>query len=188
MVAAECISTVRPLRKPRRYHPPRPGDTTRSSTESSSATARNLDWRTVDADGAQRLRQLCTRMVVDRDMPRNVTISSIATSERIPEVVLNHLSLIAEELVKGAFRHGFPAGRGGRIRLSLDAWPSTWELTVDDSGTVEGRRGAGMGKVRHLVLSLGGALDLPRVIGGHRCVITIPKMPDFAEPLVHAAS
>ncbi len=108
-------------------------------------------------------------------MPSNVIIDFRSNTARLSEVILNYLSVIVDELVTGSFRYGFVNGRGGRIGLDMEVGPSFWQLTVEDSGATEGRRGSAMGKVRHVVARLGGTIDLPPVIGGHRWIVRVPQ-------------
>jgi hypothetical protein len=136
--------------------------------------SRTPDWRTAEADVDEHLYRLRKKISADRDMPRNVTIDLRPNNGRMSEVILNYMSVIVDELVTGSLRYGFPAGRGGRIGLYIEVCPSYWELTVEDSATAGGCRGSAMGKVRHVVAGLGGTMDLPHVIGGHRWVITVP--------------
>jgi two-component sensor histidine kinase len=89
------------------------------------------------------------------------------------------LGLITDLLVSNAYVHGFPPGDGGRIAVSLVELEAIFELTIDDSGRVN--RGTAKGRTngstlaRRLVRQVGGWLETPRVIGGRRYIITVPR-------------
>jgi two-component sensor histidine kinase len=82
-------------------------------------------------------------------------------------------------LVTDAFVHGFPPARGGRIAVSFTAGQEAWQLTVDDSGIAvrshDDPRDDNLTVARQLVLQVGGRLALPKVTGGTRCIVTIPR-------------
>jgi two-component sensor histidine kinase len=44
------------------------------------------------------------------------------------------LSLVLNELITNAFRHGFPDGRGGHMLIELQRHPDTYSLSVKDDG------------------------------------------------------
>jgi two-component sensor histidine kinase len=102
-------------------------------------------------------------------------------------------ALIAEVLVTDAFVHGFPPERGGRIAVSFTARQKAWQLTVDDSGIAvrshNDPRDDNLTIARQLVLQVGGRLALPKVTGGTRCTVTIPRphCPGLTERSVKAA-
>ena len=89
------------------------------------------------------------------------------------------LALVVDLLVADAFVHAFPPGRGGRIAVSFRADQEAWQLTVDDSGIAVRSDGDprdnGLAIARLFVVRLGGQLEIPSMIGGTRCILTLPR-------------
>ena len=77
--------------------------------------------------------------------------------------------------------------------MSFTAGQEAWQLTVDDSGIAVRSHGDprddNLTIARQLVLQVGGRLALPKVTGGTRCIVTIPRPEregiDFGHPLTH---
>ena len=125
------------------------------------------------------LRDLCDDLAARFGRSGGPLMTCVATAEALPIGAVVTLGLIADVLVIDALVHGFPPGRGGRIAVSFTAGQEAWQLTVDDSGMPARTRGDprddGLTLARQLVLRLGGRLELPRVTGGTRCVVTLPR-------------
>lgn len=101
------------------------------------------------------------------------------------------LSLIVNEVVSNAFKHAFPGGRAGRIRVSLEpAGDEAAVLTVQDDGVgYEPGKASGMGSrlIRGLAQQLGGRVET-RSERGATFVLTFPLGgADLAEPQTQAA-
>jgi two-component sensor histidine kinase len=154
---------------------PRPiaGGTVTALSHARAVRARDQASATT-TDGGQHLRSLCSRMTAAGGLPDNVTLACMAGPERVPPLILARLGLITKELVGRSLRHGFSTGRGGRISVALETWAVAWQLTIEDSD-MTADSGAGMGKVRNLAGGLGGSVHLPRVIGGQRCIVLVPR-------------
>ncbi|MEI6386688.1 MAG: histidine kinase dimerization/phosphoacceptor domain -containing protein [Spirochaetota bacterium] len=62
--------------------------------------------------------------------------------------VLMPLGIIVNELITNSYKHAFPRGRAGRIRLSLTAEGDSVRLTIDDDGVGQepGKRKKGFGR------------------------------------------
>jgi len=85
------------------------------------------------------------------------------------------LLLMITELVTNALKHGYPDGRGGCVRITLDGSKRELMLQVDDDGRglprdfdLHGGSGLGMRIVEGLVAQLHGELQIePRAPGAH---------------------
>jgi two-component sensor histidine kinase len=126
------------------------------------------------------LRDLCVDLAAMPSTPGGPTLACTASAVQIPVGAAITLGLIAEELVNNALVHGFPDGRGGRIAVELTMDTEAWWLTVEDSGIARraepSRRGNGLMIARLLLLQLDGTLETESgVIGGTRCVVSIPR-------------
>ena len=126
------------------------------------------------------LRDLCDGLVGVFGRSGGPTLTCIATDEMLPIGPMITLGLIAEQLVSNALGDSFPAGRRtGRIAMSFTAIPTAVLLTVEDSGmpirTNGSRRDKGLMIARLLILQLDGGLQTTRLIGGTRCVVTVPR-------------
>jgi hypothetical protein len=91
----------------------------------------------------------------------------------------DHARAHVDLLFTDALVHAFPPGRGGRIAVSFTADQEAWQLTVDDSGVATRSHGNprdnGLTIARQLVVRISGLLNVPRVIGGTRCIVTLPR-------------
>jgi PAS domain S-box-containing protein len=91
--------------------------------------------------------------------------------------------LIATELITNAFKHAFPDGRAGEIRLLLrEVDDGSVELSVSDSGIglpagYEGRETLGLNLVHLLIEQLEGTVNISTEIGT-RFVIRFPRKAD----------
>ena len=125
------------------------------------------------------LRELCNDLAARYGRSGGPRLTCEAADEALPMSAATVLALIAEVLVTDAFVHGFPPGRGGRIAVSFTAGQEAWQLTVDHSGIAVRSHGdprdVNLTIARQLVLRLGGRLALPRVTGGIRCIVTLPR-------------
>jgi two-component sensor histidine kinase len=128
------------------------------------------------------LRDLCGDLAVRFGRSDGPRLTCVAADEPLPIGAAMILALIAEVLVTDAFVHGFPPGRGGRIAVSFAAGQEAWQLTVDDSGVAVHSDGDprdhNLTIARQRVLQFGGRLELPRVTGGTRCIVTLVRPSD----------
>ncbi len=138
------------------------------------------------------LRGLCDDLAARFARSGGPRLTWTATAEALPVGAATTLALIADVLVVDALVHGFPPGHGGRIALSFTAGQEAWQLTVDDSGmpvrTHHDPRDDGLTLVRQLAARLGGRLELPRVTGGTRCIVTLPRPQCDGIDLAHSAA
>jgi two-component system, sensor histidine kinase PdtaS len=125
------------------------------------------------------LRDLCDDLAARFGRSDGPRLTCVVANEALPIGALTILALIAEVLVTDALIHGFPPGRGGRIAVSFTAGQEAWQLTVDDSGIAVRSHGDprdhNLTIARQRVLQLGGRLELSRVTGGTRCIVTLPR-------------
>jgi two-component sensor histidine kinase len=125
------------------------------------------------------LRDLCHDLGARLGRSGGPRLTCVAADEALPTGAGTMLALIVDLLVTDAFAHAFPPGRGGRIAVSFTADQEAWQLTVDDSGIAIRSQGNsrdnGLTIARQLVLRIGGRLDIPRVIGGTRCIVSLPR-------------
>ncbi len=107
-----------------------------------------------------------------------VTVTCTALRQRLPWAVASQLTLITEELLARAFM-AFEGGRGGRIGVSFGAVPTSFQLTVEHSRPPTAASDRQLGRsatlVWRVVDRLGGRLQSPRMIGGVRTVVTVPR-------------
>lgn len=100
--------------------------------------------------------------LLERDLV--LTVRSAPLKLDVDRAVI--LGLIINEAVVNAAKHGFPAGRGGRIWIALEADESAFSLEVADDGVgpseagAEGRGGIGRQLLDALVAQLGGSQAL----------------------------
>lgn len=78
--------------------------------------------------------------------------------------LLSYLAMVASELVSNAYRHAFPDGRAGTIRLGFAWYADRVELAVSDDGIgppldLDAASGLGMEIVEALTRQLGGRLE-----------------------------
>jgi two-component sensor histidine kinase len=125
------------------------------------------------------LRDLCDDLAVRFGRSDGPRLTCVAADEALPIGAAMILASIAEVLITDAFLHGFPPGRGGRIAVSFTAGQEAWQLTVDDSGIAVHSHGDprdhSLTIARQRVLQLGGRLERPRVTGGTRCIVSLPR-------------
>lgn len=125
------------------------------------------------------LRELCDELAARFGRSGGPRLTCKAADEGLPMRARTLFALIAEVLVTDAFVHGFPPRRGGRIAVSFTARQEAWQLTVDDSGIAVRSHGdprdVNLAIARQLVLQVGGRLALPRVTGGTRCIVSLPR-------------
>jgi two-component sensor histidine kinase len=124
------------------------------------------------------LDKLCSDVALASGMAGGVQLGCAISDGLLPSATAIRLGLIADELIENAVRHGFPAGRGGRIAVCFSATPDAWLLMVEDSGV--GRppgtpAGAGLRIAAALTAQLGGELVFADVIAGSRCTVTLPR-------------
>jgi two-component sensor histidine kinase len=128
------------------------------------------------------LRTLCGDLAVRFGKSDGPRLTCVAADDALPIGAAMILALITEVLVTDAFVHGFPRGRGGRIAVSFAAGQEAWQLTVDDSGVAAHSQGDprdhNLTIARQRVLQLSGRLELPRVTGGTRCIVTLVRPSD----------
>ena len=128
------------------------------------------------------LRDLCDDLAVRFGRSDGPRLTYVAADEALPIGAAKIFALIADVLVTDAFVHGFPPGRGGRIAVSFTAGQEAWQLTVDDSGIAVHSHGDprdhNLTIARQRVLQLGGRLELPKVTGGTRCIVSLPRPSD----------
>jgi two-component sensor histidine kinase len=125
------------------------------------------------------LRDLCDQLAAKLGRPDGPALTCSAVAEALPLATATMLARIAELLVTNAFVHAFPQGRGGRVAVSFAAREQVWELTVDDSGIVkrsrDRRRDDRLTFVQQLLMRVDGRLEVPKVTGGTRCTVTLPR-------------
>jgi len=124
------------------------------------------------------LRRQCAEVAGKFAHAGGITITCTAVRAQLPRAVATQLALIAQGLIAGVF-DAFEDGRGGRIGVSFQVLAVAWELSVEHSRArprAAGRQGGvGSWLVRTLVARLGGRLESPRLIGGARLVVTVPR-------------
>jgi len=107
------------------------------------------------------------RIIVHRD----ISSVTLGLDSAIP------CGLIVTELVSNALKHGFPAGRTGKVRVSLhERAPGEVELAVEDDGVgldIAEQSGFGLHMVELLVQQLGGTIE-HGVGAGRRVVVRFP--------------
>ena len=92
----------------------------------------------------------------------------------LPSTQAIRMGIVAAELIRKAFHDAFPDKRGGRIGVSFVVDPTAWVLTIEDSG-VAMRAYAARGVARTITRHLRGKMESPKVLGGTRYVIMIPR-------------
>ena len=125
------------------------------------------------------LRDLCDDLAATFGRSGGPRLTCVAADAALPIGAATMLALIVDLLVTDAFVHAFPPGRGGRIAVSFTADQEAWQLTVDDSGIAVRSDGDprdnGLTIARLFVVRLGGRLEIPSMIGGTRCIVTLPR-------------
>jgi two-component sensor histidine kinase len=138
-----------------------------------------------ELDFAGYLDELCREVALATGTAGRVRLGCAVADGLLPAATAVRLGLIADELLANAFRHGFPAGRGGQVAVSFAATPDAWVLTVEDSGVGLPRgtpTGAGLRTAGALTASLGGELVFADVVAGTRCTVTLPRRWPSAVP------
>jgi two-component sensor histidine kinase len=111
--------------------------------------------------------------------PGGPSLGCSAAAYRLPIGQAITLGLIVDLLVCDAYVHGFPPSEGGRIAVASIGLEAVIEITIDDSGRVDNKatrgRALGLARARLLARELGGWLETPRVVGGSRCIVTVPR-------------
>jgi two-component sensor histidine kinase len=97
----------------------------------------------------------------------------------LPAASAAAFALVINELIGNALKHAFPAGRAGRIAVSLARVGSVCVLTVADNGAGMGGRPPAFGStiVRLLCQQLHAELDIADAQPGVRATVTIPMTP-----------
>jgi two-component sensor histidine kinase len=125
------------------------------------------------------LRDLCDDLAATFGRSGGPRLTCVAAHAALPIGAGTMLALVVDLLVADAFVHAFPPGRGGRIAVSFTADQEAWQLTVDDSGIAVRSDGDprdnGLAIARLFVVRLGGQLEIPSMIGGTRCILTLPR-------------
>ncbi len=92
------------------------------------------------------------------------------------------LGIIVNELLTDCLKYAFPEGRGGTVRLSLEAEGADLVLEVRDDGvglppgfSLESSDGFGLVLVDMLSRQVGGSLSLPPVAAGTRFMVRFPR-------------
>jgi two-component sensor histidine kinase len=97
----------------------------------------------------------------------------------LPAASAAAFALVINELLGNALKHAFPAGRGGRIAVSLTNLGTAFVLTVADDGVGMGGRPPAFGStiVKLLCQQLHADLDIADAQPGVRTTVTIPMTP-----------
>ena len=133
--------------------------------------------------GSQTLLEgLCADLKTSMARDRPISIECEADDRALDADQAISLGLIVNELVTNAIKHAFPNGRGGCIRVGLDALGDQLRLVVEDDGTgFDGKRSdAGIGQelVRGLSRQLGGDLETRATKKGSSFHLSFPyKIP-----------
>ena len=131
----------------------------------------------IDMSGC--LHDLCRDLDQTFGRPGGPSLSCRAAAHLLPISQAITLRLVADLLVSNAYVYGFPPPDGGRIVVSLVGLETVFELGIDDSGmngrATARRRNDGVTIARLLVSQLGGWLETPRVVGGSRCIVIVPR-------------
>lgn len=126
------------------------------------------------------------RASVDGLRPMALTV--VAEAHALPLAQAGDIGLVVNELVTNAFKHAFPGGRDGVVRVSFRREEDSYELVVADNGigTVSeqaGKIGGGLGTriLRALAVQLGGRLDIVSgEVGGTQHLLRFPvRRPGF---------
>lgn len=112
--------------------------------------------------------------------PNRIAVRVHAQKTRLELVKAIPCGLLVNELLTNALKHGFPEGRSGEIRVTLECARGTCVLEVADNGigvphevTVENTTSLGLKLVSVLAQQLQGELRLERN-GGTRFIISFP--------------
>jgi hypothetical protein len=134
---------------------------------------------TASADMGACLESLCQDLRHGFARSNGPRLSCESAAHQLPMGAVITLGLIADLLLTNAFVFGFVPPASGRIAVSFAALEASFELTIEDSGLVRPEAARGRAKAVTiaglLVAELGGWLETPRVIGGSRCIVTLPR-------------
>jgi two-component sensor histidine kinase len=102
----------------------------------------------------------------------------------IPASSAAPFALVFNELLGNALKHAFPAGRAGRIAVTLAEQGSACVLTVADDGVgLEGHQaGFGSALVKLLCQQLHAGLEVVDAQPGVRATVTVPMTPAMSRP------
>jgi PAS domain S-box-containing protein len=115
------------------------------------------------------LKKLCQQVFRSNAQPNDlVKLVMDVASVRVTLDQATPCALLANELLSNCLKHGFPDGRSGEVRVSLQCVDAHhWRLQVSDNGVglpadLEQRRGSSLGLqlVSDLALQLGGKLEI----------------------------
>ncbi|UEM01189.1 PAS domain S-box protein [Skermanella rosea] len=136
---------------------------------SAMSTIHELLYRSTtlaDIDFAEVLRTLTANLHDAYGLPEDRVVSVVEAAEPVPVSMdaAVPLALIANELISNAFKHAFPGGATGEVRVSLSREGDAVVLRVADTGpgfTPAPRRSSlGIMLVDRLVRQISGRLDL----------------------------
>ena len=121
------------------------------------------------------LRKICAEVATqEATTTPAITITCKLDALSLPSAPAIRMGIVAAELLRNAFRNAFPDKRGGRIGVSFVVDPTAWVLTIEDSG-VAMRAYAARGIARTITRHLRGKMESPKVLGGSRYIIMIPR-------------
>lgn len=120
------------------------------------------------------LREICAEVGAQEATIPAVTVTCELPAVHLPGASAIRLGIVAAELIRHAFRDAFPNKRGGRIGVSFTVDPTAWVLTIDDSG-VGMRAHAAHGVARTIARHLRGRMESPKMLGGTRHIVMIPR-------------
>lgn len=149
---------------------------------------------TATADMGACLEDLCHDLGRCFARPDGPRLNCTCAAQQLPTGTVITLGLIADLLLTNAYTFGFAPPASGRIAVSFAALESSFELTIEDSGLrcpciIQGgitqggitqggiaqSRADAVTTARLLVGELGGRLETPAVVGGSRCIVTLPR-------------
>ena len=119
---------------------------------------------------------------------RPVALTVVAESHALPLAQAGDVGLVVNELITNAFKHAFPGGREGVVRVSFRREEDSYELVVADNGIgTASEQAAGVGGglgaqiLRALAVQLGGRLDVASgEVGGTQHLLRFPvRRPGF---------
>ena len=126
---------------------------------------------------------------------RPVALTVVAEAHALPLAQAGDVGLMVNELITNAFKHAFPGGREGVVRVSFRREEDSYELVVADNGIGTAleeapRAGGGLGTriLRALAVQLGGRLDVVSGdVGGTQHRIRFPvRRPEHRHTLAAA--
>lgn len=133
-------------------------------------------------DLADYLKKLCQQVFRSNAQPTDlVKLVMDVASVRVTLDQATPCALLANELLSNCLKHGFPNGRSGEVRVSLQCVDAQrWRLQVSDNGVglpadLEQRRGSSLGLqlVSDLALQLGGQLEIGPGPGAQFAVVVV---------------